>query len=491
MLNKNAVVIGSGIAGIAASIRLACKGYSVNVFEKNSYPGGKLSEIKLGDYRFDAGPSLFTMPHLVEELFTLAGKNAKDHFDYHTHPVSCHYFWEDGTFFRGYTDKAKLTNELKSVFHVNPNDFLKKLEKAARIHQYTSPVFLEQSLHKLGNFFNKKTLSALSRSYQFDLHKTLHQSNLDDVKHPKLVQLFNRYATYNGSNPYKTPGIMSVIPHFEWNVGTFFPKKGMISITESLVNLAQELGVTFIYNTEVKELTVDKSRISEVVTQNGVFKADVVVSNMDIYYTYHKLLPKFPRPERTLQQERSSSAMIFYWGMKKKFDQLSLHNIFFSEDYKQEFKEIFEDKTLGNDPTVYVHISTKLNPEDATPYGESWFVMINTPANVGQDWDNLRAHARKLILSKLSRILKEDMAEYIEVEDYLDPVRIDQKTASYQGSLYGTSSNNPFAAFLRHPNFSNKIKGLYFVGGSTHPGGGIPLCLLSAKIATHEVDTLV
>lgn len=491
MLNKKAVVIGSGIAGIASSIRLACKGYNVTVIEKNSYPGGKLSEIQLGGYRFDAGPSLFTMPHLVEELFVLAGKNPKDHFDYHTHPVSCHYFWEDGTFFRGFTDKDKLAEELKNVFEVDPHHFLNKLKKAAQIHEYTSPVFLEQSLHKVSNFINKKTIKALAKSYAFDLHKSLNQANIDDVQHPKLVQLFNRYATYNGSNPYKTPGIMGVIPHFEWNVGTFFPKKGMISITESLVALAKELGISFVYENEVEEIIVKDDRVLGVQTQKGFVEADVVVSNMDIYYTYHKLLPQLPKPERTLKQERSSSALIFYWGMKKKFDRLSLHNIFFSDDYKKEFQTIFEEKTLSEDPTAYVHISTKLNPDDATSYGESWFVMINTPANVGQDWDEFREKARKRIIEKLSTILNEDIASSIEVEDYLDPVRIDSKTASYQGSLYGTSSNNPFAAFLRHPNFSNKIKGLYFVGGSTHPGGGIPLCLLSAKIATNEVDTLV
>ncbi|MFN3640729.1 MAG: phytoene desaturase family protein, partial [Flavobacterium sp.] len=154
----------------------------------------------------------------------------------------------------------------------------------------------------------------------------------------------------------------------------------------------------------------------------------------------------------------------------------------------KEFQEIFEEKTIGDDPTVYVHISTKLNQEDAPEYGESWFVMVNAPCNVGQDWDHLIVNTRKKVLEKLSRILKRNIESLIEEEDSLDPRSIDYKTASYQGSLYGTSSNNPFAAFLRHPNFSSKIKGLYFVGGSTHPGGGIPLCLLSAKIATSYVE---
>lgn len=487
-MNKKAVVIGSGIAGIAASIRLACKGYEVTVLEKNAYPGGKLSEIQLGEYRFDAGPSLFTMPELVEELFQLAGKNPSDHFAYHTNPTTCHYFWEDGTFFRGHADKMQLKVEIESVFQTAATPFMNKLEKAAKIHELTSPVFLEQSLHDFKNFLNRKTLKALSKSHQLDLQRSLHQANVRDVKHPKLVQLFDRYATYNGSNPYQTPGIMGVIPHFEWNVGTFFPKKGMVDITNSLVKLAQELGVTFQYHTLVEEIVLNNKQVVGVRTSEGILEASHVVTNMDIYYTYEKLLPKQAKPKRILKQERSSSALIFYWGIKKTFPNLDLHNIFFSEDYQKEFQEIFQEKTLGNDPTVYVHISNKLNPEDAPKDCESWFVMVNAPCNIGQDWDNLISKTRKIVLEKLTRILKTDIESLIEVEEILDPRTIDLKTASYQGSLYGTSSNHPFAAFLRHPNFSNKIKGLYFVGGSTHPGGGIPLCLLSAKIATHYVE---
>lgn len=487
-MNKNTIVIGSGIAGIAASIRLALQGYEVIVLEKNAYAGGKLSEIQLGEYRFDAGPSLFTMPHLVDELFLIAGKDPKDHFNYHTNPITCHYFWEDGTFFRGFADKSMLKKEIETVFKTSPIPFLKKLEKAEKIHNYTSTVFLEQSLHDFKNFFNKKTLRALSKSHQMDLQRSLHAANVRDLQHPQLIQLFDRYATYNGSNPYKTPGIMGVIPHFEWNVGTFFPKKGMVDITNSLMKLAKELGVQFQFNRLVEEIILQQNQVIGVQTQDGFLEATHIVTNMDIYYTYEKLLPKQQKPKRILKQERSSSALIFYWGIKEKFSNLDLHNIFFSENYKKEFQEIFQEKTIGDDPTVYVHISTKLNPEDAPEYGESWFVMVNAPSNVGQDWDVLITKTRKKVLEKLSRVLKRDIESLIEEEDSLDPRSIDIKTASYQGSLYGTSSNNPFAAFLRHPNFSSKIKGLYFVGGSTHPGGGIPLCLLSAKIATSYVE---
>jgi phytoene dehydrogenase-like protein len=207
-----------------------------------------------------------------------------------------------------------------------------------------------------------------------------------------------------------------------------------------------------------------------------------VVSNMDIYPTYKHLLPDQPHPERTLAQERSTSAMIFYWGIRAEFPELDLHNIFFSKDYQAEF-EAHSRGEVCSDPTVYINITTKYDPQDAPPGCETWFVMVNVPANsTGQDWDALTQRIRRQVLDKLSHNLGRPIEPLIACEATLDPRTIQSKTASWQGALYGTASNNMFSAFLRHPNFSSKIKSLYFVGGSVHPGGGIPLCLLSAKI---------
>uniref|UniRef100_UPI00404AD6BE 1-hydroxycarotenoid 3,4-desaturase CrtD n=1 Tax=Flavobacterium sp. TaxID=239 RepID=UPI00404AD6BE len=484
---QKAIVIGSGIAGIAASIRLAVKGYDVLVLEKNAYAGGKLSEIKLGNYRFDAGPSLFTMPEFVEELFDLAGKNTSDFFEYEKHDTCCHYFWNDGTFLKAHSNHEQIKKSIDEVFPDSGDLFLNKLKKAAFINGHVGDLFLKKSLHDFRNFLNIKTLIALLNSWKFDLHTSFHQANTKDLKNKKLVQLFDRFATYNGSNPYKTPGIMGIIPHFEHNVGTFFPKKGMVSITNSLVKLAESLGVKFEFNSLVEEILVENSTITGVKTAEKIEKASLVVSNMDVFFTYRKLLPNEKAPERILKQERSSSAIIFYWGIKKEFPSLDLHNIFFADDYKAEFEAIFEQKTIYNDPTIYIHISSKCVPDDAPKGSESWFVMVNAPSNSGQNWDEMMTQTRTNILKKLEVKFGFSIENFIEEEDFLDPRTIESKTASYQGSLYGTSSNSKFAAFLRHPNYQSKLKGLYFVGGSTHPGGGIPLCLLSAKIATDYV----
>ena len=210
---KSAIVIGAGIAGIASAIRLAVKGYNVQVFEKNLYPGGKLSEFWIDGYRFDAGPSLFTMPHFVEELFKISGKNVSDYFDYIKHPTACQYFWQDGTQIKASGNHNEFASQVEETFKVSKDVVLKKLQKAAFINHKIGSLFLEQSLHKVKNFLNLKTLKALINIHNFDINLTLHQSNQKDLKHPKLVQLFDRFATYNGSNPYKTPGIMQIIPH--------------------------------------------------------------------------------------------------------------------------------------------------------------------------------------------------------------------------------------------------------------------------------------
>jgi phytoene dehydrogenase-like protein len=188
-------------------------------------------------------------------------------------------------------------------------------------------------------------------------------------------------------------------------------------------------------------------------------------------------------PEKILVQEKSSSALIFYWGINKQFAELDLHNILFTENYQEEFDHIFNKKTIYNDPTIYVNITSKYKPDDAPAGCENWFLMINTPNNQGQNWDALIFEARKNIISKLNRLLKTDIEKYIVTENILDPRSIESKTSSHLGALYGNASNNRYAAFLRHKNFSSNIKGLYFCGGSVHPGGGIPLCLNSAKIA--------
>jgi phytoene desaturase len=484
---KKAIVIGSGIGGIATSIRLAIKGYDCQIYESQDGPGGKLSEFSGKGYRFDFGPSLFTLPSLVDELFELAGKKSSEHFKYIRLTESCRYFYEDGTKLTAFADHEKLGQEIQTKLGVEPSILQKHLAHSKMIYDITKPVFLEKSLHKFSSYLNFDTLKALVNGYKFDLMKTMHQANEQQLREPRLVQLFDRYATYNGSNPYKAPGILNLIPALEHVDGAYFPAGGMFAITKALVGLAEELGVRFHYNTPVDEILHQNGIVTGVRLKQEVASADLVVSNMDTYLTYRKLLPDFEAPEKILRQERSSSALVFYWGIKKEFSALGLHNIFFSRYYKNEFEHIFEKKDLVDDPTIYINITSKMHPSDAPPGHENWFTMVNAPSVSNQNWNEIIERTRRNVITKLSRHLDTDIEKLIDYEFITDPLLIESKTKSHLGALYGTSSNNKMAAFLRHPNFNRKLKNLYFCGGSVHPGGGIPLCLLSAKI----VDSLV
>ncbi|HAS44140.1 MAG TPA: phytoene desaturase [Microscillaceae bacterium] len=479
-----AVIVGAGIAGIATSIRLANLGYEVDVFEANDYPGGKLTQFEQEGFRFDAGPSLFTMPFLVDELFTISGKEPRHYFNYERLPIVCNYFYEDGTRLNAFADHQAFAQEIEKKLEVPAAQVEKHLHNSAEIFEHTHKLFMEQSLHQFKNFLNIDTLVSIVNMFKMHIFSTMHEVNERKLKNPHLVQLFNRYATYNGSSPYKAPGILNIIPHLEHNMGAYLPEGGMHSITLSLVKLAIELGVKFHYGQKVEKIIVqDKPKQAKGIRVQGqTLDYDLVISNMDVVPTYRHLLKSQKAPEKTLQQERSSSALIFYWGINAEFPELDVHNILFAKDYKSEFAHIFDLKKVYSDPTVYINITSKRTEGDAPTGGENWFVMVNVPGNQGQDWDAWIDETRENVIQKVSRVLGKNIRPLIATEAILDPRSIEQKTSSFQGSLYGSSSNNRYAAFLRHPNFSRKIKNLYFCGGSVHPGGGIPLCLLSAKI---------
>ena len=488
---KKAVVVGSGIAGIASSIRLAVKGYAVEVFEANGYPEGKLTAIEGKGFRFDAGPSLFTLPEQVEELFLLAGKNPKDHFEYERLDVVCHYFWEDGKKVKAWADPERFASEVASQLGVSKKGIREVLRRSAFIYKHLAPLFMHRSLHKVSTWIGFHALKAYLNLGKFGLFSTMHSANTNLLKDPKLVQLFNRYATYNGSDPYQTPATLTIIPHLEFNLGAYFPKQGMHAISMSLYKLALSLGVQFHFNSPVDEVLVEEGRVCGLRVQGKNVPAELVVNNMDMVNAYKTLLKKQVQPKKLLEQPKSSSALIFYWGITQTFEEIGMHNIFFSEDYKTEFDHIFRQGTIFEDPTVYINCTSVSKPDDAPIGGMNWFTMINVPNNQGQDWDQLIAKARKDILAKLSRLLHADVEKLIVFEEILDPRKIELKTSSAQGALYGNSSNTRFAAFLRHPNVSSQVKDLYFCGGSVHPGGGIPLALLSAKIMAEDIPDLV
>jgi phytoene desaturase len=480
------VVIGSGVAGLASACRLAKNGYNVQVFEAQETYGGKLGEIVHEGFRFDKGPSLFTLPDVLDDLFIHCGENPRDYYTYRQLPLIMKYFFPDGQTIDAHADVSAFQEELVTKLGEDPvklNTFFKHIEE---VYNFVSPVFLE---HPLSEFFGKLK-GALWQSFKMvfkiDAFKSLAESNKRWFKHEKTQMIFNRFATYNGSNPYQAPATLNVIPHLEHNLGAYYVNGGMREVSHSLYKLALKLGVGFSFNSPVSKITVKEGKVNGLVVNDTFISADHVVCNMDINLAYPKLLSDQKQSKIYLNQEKSSSALVFYWCLNSKVENLDVHNILFSDDYKGEF-EYLRRGELSDDPTVYIYISAKADPKNAPEGKENAFVLINVPHDSGQDWPSLIAKAKAAVKTKINLRLNLNIDELILHEHILEPKEIERLTSSFGGALYGNSSNNIFAAFLRHPHKNKNIKQLSFVGGSVHPGGGIPLCLLSAKIACDRI----
>ena len=478
---KTCAVIGAGIGGLAVSIRLAHAGFRVVLFEANDEPGGNITEIRKDGFRFDAGPSILTKPEYIDELFLLAGKDPRKSINYEQVEPIFRYFFPGGGHIDLFSDREKFRKELESKTDEPFESVEELLDDAKEIFRLTQEVFLERSLHQAKNYFNLPTIRGILNFKKVRAFQSMHAYNRKKFKDERLVHLFNRFAGFNGSSPYEAPATLNVITHFAVNSGSFLPVGGMHTITKSLVRLAKDLGVEIRTSRPVTKIRVTNNKVEGVET-GDFFRADVVVSNADIQYTYDKLMPGIALPSVIGRQPRSSSVIVFYWGIKKIFPQLELHNTFFGKDDKEEYDAVFGRKTVCEDPSVYLYQSSLKNKEDAPAGMSNWFVMVTAPYDSGQDWEGIMRETKEKVLRKLSGVLNEDIAPLIVTEEALSPPGIERKTNALHGSIYGNSSNGILSAFLRHANFSRRFKGLYFCGGSVHPGAGIPLCLLSAKI---------
>lgn len=481
-------IIGAGMAGLATAIRLASRGHHVTVFEQSETPGGKLNTLRWEGFRWDTGPTFFTLPDLVEELFVLAGEEMKTSIRYQKLDIVTRYFYDDGHVLNAFGDPELFMEEIERVFGEPAPGIQNHLERSRKIYELTSDLIIFNQFLRTGSLLSQKFIQALLQLRKLDSMATMHDVNVKRFTTKQVIQLFDSYATFIGSDPFRAPGTLNVMSHMEHNMGAYFPERGMYALVSGLKELADKLGVVFHFNQTVEKVAMNRKVVQGVIVEGGIYPSDVVVSDMDAFYLYRDLLEDISFPVKRFKKERSTSAILFYWAVDRAFPQLELHNILFSSDYREEFRVLRHKQEIYKDPTIYLFISSRQVQSDAPEGKENWYVMVQAPENLGQDWDALVDQTRRYVLDKISRMLHVDMEPIILKEFVADPRDIESATLTHRGALYGDSSNSRLAPFTRHPNFFRKYKGLYFVGGSVHPGGGIPFCLASAKIVDKQIQ---
>ncbi|MCG3155622.1 MAG: Diapolycopene oxygenase [bacterium] len=487
-LPKRVLVVGAGLGAMSAAVRLARMGFRVTVFEKNAEIGGKAGERILGGYRFDTGPSLLTMPFVVDELFAFAGYPREQFLQYFPLEPICRYFFPGGSRLDASSEVARMKAEIARLSAGEAAQYEKFLAYSRRIYQLTAEVFLFSPFHEWRKLLRRRNWRALLSLSQIDPLRTVHQGVARFFSDERLLQLFDRYATYNGSNPYRAPATLNIIPHVEYELGSFYVQGGMRRLVTALAQVLQALGVEIHTSRRVEKILHDGKKVTGLLVNGEKVEGDYVLCGQDVVVAHEQSLEGFDWRRRQLRKlEPSCSGLVFLWGVRQRHSQLLHHNIFFSHNYRREFEQIFDELVPPEDPTIYLAITSKSDPEHAPGTGENWFVLLNMPYLNGRlDWQKELPWVRDRVLAKLSRFGL-DLGGDIEVESVITPQDFYDLYLSNRGSIYGISSNRRSTAFRRPPNRSRDLKGLYFAGGATHPGGGIPLVLLSGKLAAELI----
>jgi phytoene desaturase len=449
-----------------------------------------MGRVHLEGCTFDTGPTLLTMPFVVEDLFQFAGYKISDYLQLIPIEPICRYFFHDTEPFDASSDMENMQSNIRRSFSEDQTNYLRFLKYAERIYHKTSPVFIFSPIHEIRKTFTWQHIARLLTLYQIDPFRTVHQSVKKFFKEPHLIQIFDRYPTYNGSDPYRAPATLNVIPYVELGLGGYYIKRGLYQLIEALIKITRELNINIYTETNVSSILHNNRRVTGVRVAGEKIDAEVVLCNSDVVVSYNELIKGFLKIKNKLNRlEPSLSGLIFFWTIKGQFSQMKQHNIIFSQDYEKEFKQIFHELTPPDDPTIYISISSKIDKEHAPDGYENWFVMINMPyLKEGEKWEESKStKIRQIIIRKLKKF-GIDIEGKIESEIKVTPQDIANQFYSNRGSIYGISSNTMSSAFKRPPNRSRQLKGLYFAGGSTHPGGGVPLCMISGKIAAELID---
>lgn len=484
MARRKAVIIGGGLGGLATALRLAAKGWDVTVCEQGATLGGKMNRWQQDGFCFDTGPSLITMKWVFADLFRAAGSSIDDHLQFVQMQPLAGYVYDDGVRF---AYSPALPEWLKTIAQLERRDvdgFLRFLQLGARLFELSRETFLRRPPLAPPDWRSLKAPRHLPLRYAWgNYHKTV----AAHFRSPHLRQLFDRYPTYVGSSPYSSPATLVVIPYIEYAFGGWYVKGGLYRLVEALTALAEQLQITLRTEARVTRIRHEANIVKGVVLADGQeLDADVVVMNGDASLT-RALLGEEPEPMN--QQDRSLSGLVFLVGVKRDLPEIAQHSVFFSRDYQKEFSHLFDDRRFPDDPTVYVSAPSRSDRSLVPGTGETLFIMANAPANDDDLWTDADIErARERVFARLQKSGFPELASDTSVHDVWTPRRIGQRYLMPGGAIYGLNSHGWRHAFLRPPNKYRRVGGLYQVGGSSHPGGGTPTVLISAKITCELIE---
>jgi phytoene desaturase len=473
-------VIGAGVGGLACALRLAHAGCDVTIFERNERVGGKLNVLLVDGFAWDMGPSLLTMPHVFDELFASLGRRRSDYLKFVPLPCTCRYRWADGT----------VIDEDEAFWR--RDDVARFLGYAAGLYDISADAFLNHPLEDWWRQLNARFVPKLRHlpkiASRRTMAETVRQFFPGDLH---LQQLFNRFATYNGSSPFRTPSAFNIIPYVQAKFGGWYVRGGMYAIARALAALCGELRVGLRLNTEVNSA---QWRDHDWLL-NGTEAFDHVVCNQDVLSAMPRFFPPAAAAAFAATHEKrdqlSTSGFVMYLGVGRQYESLEHHNIFFSDDYPAEFRQMFEDHRPADEPTIYVAVNSRRDPAHAPAGCDNWFVLVNAPPLDSKhpvNWPEICEAYGARIIERLERRFGFDgLASHLRVERFFTPADFETRYLAQGGALYGFASHSPFSAFRRPPIQPRGMENFYFVGGSTHPGGGLPLVCLSGKMVAERI----
>jgi phytoene desaturase len=487
---RRAVIIGAGIAGITTAVYLARNGYHVSVYEKNSSPGGRCGQLIREGHRFDLGATMLMMPGIYHEVFDSLGIRLEEGSDILPMENLYRIFFGDGSILDFTTDKERMKLQLEKIEPGSSVKAEKYISRGYRIFRLGIDELIGRNFYNLFQMVNLKNIPLLFKIKAFTQHFKYARRFFT---HRHLLAAYTFQNIYVGQSPFNAPALFSMVPAAELTEGSFFPAHGgMFNIVEKLLEAATNEDVQFIYSKPVSQIMVSGKKATGVILGDGTeIKADIVISNADLPYVYRKLLPDKRKSARLDRLKYSCSAICFHWGLDKIYPQLDHHNVFLSDDFRNSLDRIFKDKTVSDDPSFYVHAPARTDSAAAPENHDTLSVAVavgHIDKHYRQEWDKIRDLSRKAVLSRLKRQGLDDIEDHIKFEVCYLPESWENACNISRGSVFGSLAHNILQmGYFRPHNRHDKYKNLYFAGGSTHPGNGIPNVLISAKLVSERI----